>query len=201
MPAIAGTLLAILIGSSGPIGGIAPLIILSGLAVVVAAGDSITLTRQHVVLAAWFGLLLVPPVMAAASVLVLPWLGVDLRVGQPAAAMARFFSESFERRTGSPLAVVAGEPRTAALVALGAPSRPSLFLDAAPSLSPWVSVDALKAKGAILVWPTTDTAGTPPAALKQRFPDLVAEVPRAFERRVQGRLPLLRIGWAMIRPP
>jgi len=28
----------------------------------------------------------------------------------------------------------------------------------------------------------------------------VAEVPRAFERRMQGRLPLLRIGWAVIRP-
>jgi hypothetical protein len=28
----------------------------------------------------------------------------------------------------------------------------------------------------------------------------VPEVPRAFERAVQGRLPLLRIGWALIRP-
>ena len=43
-------------------------------------------------------------------------------------------------------------------------------------------------------------AGTPPAALKERFPDLVPEVPRAFERSVQGQLPLLRIGWALIRP-
>jgi hypothetical protein len=25
-------------------------------------------------------------------------------------------------------------------------------------------------------------------------------VPRAFERGVQGRLPLLRIGWGVIRP-
>ena len=37
-------------------------------------------------------------------------------------------------------------------------------------------------------------------ALKARFPDMVAEVPRSFDRSVQGRLPLLRIGWAMIRP-
>src|SRR6516164_320000 len=200
IPPFAGTLLAVIIGLSGPVGGIAPLIILSGLAVVVASGESITLTRQHVLIAAWFGLLLVPPVMAAASVLVLPWLNVDLRVGQPAGAIARFFSESFQRRTGAPLQIVTGEPRIAALVALAAPSRPSLFFDAAPSLSPWVSLDAVKAKGAILVWPSTDTAGAPPAALKQRFPNLVAEVPRAFERRVQGRLPLLRIGWGVIRP-
>jgi hypothetical protein len=51
-----------------------------------------------------------------------------------------------------------------------------------------------------VVWPTTDTAGTPPPAIKERFPDLVPEVPRAFERSVQGRLPLMRIGWALIRP-
>jgi hypothetical protein len=51
-----------------------------------------------------------------------------------------------------------------------------------------------------VLWPTTDTAGTPPEAIKQDFPDIVPEVPRAFERSVQGRLPLLRIGWALIRP-
>ncbi len=199
-PPFAGTLLSAILGLSGPVGGIAPLIILSGLAVIVAAGDAITLTRQHIVIAAWFGLLLVPPIMAAAAVVVLPWLNIDLRVGQPVQAMAQFFSESFERRTNLPLRIVGGEPRTAALIALGSPRRPSLFLDAAPERSPWVTLDAIKAKGAIVVWPTTGTAGTPPAALTERFPDLVAEVPRAFERRIQGRLPLVRIGWAMSRP-
>jgi hypothetical protein len=34
----------------------------------------------------------------------------------------------------------------------------------------------------------------------ERFPDLVAEVPHGFARPVQGRLPLIRIGWAMRRP-
>jgi hypothetical protein len=48
-------------------------------------------------------------------------------------------------------------------------------------------------------WPRQST-GTPPAALKARFPDMVAEVPRSFDRSVQGRLALLRIGWAVIRP-
>ena len=40
----------------------------------------------------------------------------------------------------------------------------------------------------------------PPPDIKAYFPDLVAEVPRAFERPVQGRLPLLRVGWGVIRP-
>jgi hypothetical protein len=58
----------------------------------------------------------------------------------------------------------------------------------------------VKRKGAIVVWPTTDTAGAPPPDIKARFPALVPEVPRAFARPVQGRLPLLRIGWAIVRP-
>jgi hypothetical protein len=175
-------------------------VILSGLAVVTAAGDGIRFSRQHVVIAAWFGLLVIPPVMAAAALAILPWFNIDLRVAQPAQAMARFFAESFERRIGTPLQIVAGDPRTAALVALGAPSRPSLYLDATPERSPWVSADAVKAKGAVVVWPTTDTAGTPPPGIKEHFPDLVPEVPRAFERSVQGRLALVRIGWGVIRP-
>jgi hypothetical protein len=132
------------------------------------------------------------------AVLGLPWLGIELAVNQPAAAIAHFFADSFQRRIGTPLPVVAGEPRTAALIALGAPSRPSLFFNATPERSPWVNMNALKAKGAIVIWPTDDTAGLPPPAIQQQFPDLVPEVPRAFER--PGRLSLLRLGWALIRP-
>src|SRR5262249_59876450 len=111
------------------------------------------------------------------------------------------FSERFERRTGVPLQIVTGDARTAALVALGAPSRPSLFLSTTPERSPWVTGDAIKSKGAVVVWPTTDTAGTPPTEIKEQFPDLVPEGPRAFERPGQGRLLLLRLGWGGIPPP
>jgi hypothetical protein len=168
--------------------------------VVLAAGDAISLRRQHIVIAAWFGLLLVPAAMAASSAFVLPWLNSDLRIAQPFEAMGLFFSENFERRTGAPLKIVGGHLRTAALVALGAPTRPSVFIDAAPQRSPWVSMDRLRSQGAILLWPTSDTAGTAPPTIAERFPQLVPEVPRVFARRVQGRLPLVRIGWAVIRP-
>jgi hypothetical protein len=200
MPALLATVAGVVVGTPGPVGGIAPLVVLSGLASVIAAGDAIALSHQRVVIAAWFGLLFAPPVLAVLALLFFPWFGIDLAVNQPAAAMASFFADSFQRRVGKELPIVAGDPRTAALVELGAASRPALFLDAQPARSPWVSSRDVTAKGAIVVWPTTDTAGTPPEAIKQRFPDLVPEVPRAFERTVQGRLPLLRIGWALIRP-
>jgi hypothetical protein len=114
--------------------------------------------------------------------------------------MGRFFAESFERRTGQPLAIVTGDPRTAALVALAAPSRPSVLFDAAPERSPWVSAEDIRKKGAIVVWLTGDTTPTPPPDIKTYFPDLVPEVPRTFERPVQGRMPALRVGWGVIRP-
>jgi 4-amino-4-deoxy-L-arabinose transferase-like glycosyltransferase len=199
-PPFLGSLFAVTLGWTGPMGGIAPLVVLSGLAVIVAVGDAIPLTRQHIVIAAWFGLLLVPPVMAACSVFVLPWLNIDLRVAQPFESMGRFFSENFERRTIAPLRIVGGDLRIAALVALGAPSRPSLFIHASSNRSPWITIDKLRSQGAVLVWPTADTAGTAPQGMTERFPQLVAEVPRGFERRVQGRLPPVRIGWAVIRP-
>jgi hypothetical protein len=51
-----------------------------------------------------------------------------------------------------------------------------------------------------VVWRAADTEGTPPPELAQRFPGLVPEVPRAFDWLVNGRQPLLRIGWAIVRP-
>src|SRR3954468_22704522 len=200
-PAFVATLLAVLTESRGPVGGSAPLVVLSGLAVVVAAGDMIRLYRQALSPAVWLGLVIVPPAVIVAATVTLPWTAaVDLEVSKPANAMSQFFTETFRRRTGRPLAVVIGDVRTAGLVALASPDRPSLYIEASSALSPWLSDDDVREKGAIIVWPVSDQGAAPPIALRERFPDMVAEVPRSFERSMQGRLPLLRIGWAMIRP-
>ncbi len=200
-PALLATIGAVLIERPLPIGGAAPLIVLSGLAVVIAAGNSIELYHQRILGFAWAGLLVVPAVFVPLMIIMLPWtIGTDLKIAQPANAMGRFFAESFERRTGQKLAVVTGDPRTAALVALAAPSRPSVFFDADPARSPWVTADDIRKKGAVVLWLATGTTPTPPPDIKIYFPDLVPEVPRAFDRPVQGRLPLLRIGWGVIRP-
>jgi hypothetical protein len=200
VPALAGTIVAVLAGWPAPVGGIAPLVVLSGLAIVLLAGDGIELSHQHIVISAWFGLLLVPPALAVIALYTLPWFGVELNVNKPMRPIAQFFSESFQRRTNTPLAVVAGDPRTAALISLGAPSRPSLFLDATPERSPWVTMEDVRRKGAIVVWPASDTIGAPPPEIRQRFPDITPDQPRVFERPVMGRLPALRYGWAVIRP-
>ena len=200
-PAFVATLLAVLLGGTAPVGGAEPIVVLSGLAVIVAAGDVIRLYRQRAGALVWLGLLVVPPAVIVAATVTLPWTAaVDLEVSKPANAMGQFFTDTFRRRTGKPLAIVVGDARTAGLVAFASPDRPSLYLDASPARAPWLDDEAVRQKGAIVLWTAIDTAGTPPPGLKERFPDLVPEVPRSFDRSVQGRLPLLRIGWAMIRP-
>jgi hypothetical protein len=201
VPALLATLIAVVIGRSLPIGGAAPLVVLSGLAVVMAAGSSIALYHQRVLGFAWVGLLIVPAAFIPLLIVLLPWAaGTDLKIAQPANAMGRFFADSFERRTGKPLAIVTGDPRTAALVALAAPSRPSVFFDFDPGRSPWVTADDIRKKGAVVVWLAADTTPTPPPDIAAYFPDLVPEVPRSFDRPVQGRMSPLRIGWGVIRP-
>ncbi len=201
VPGLLATIVAVVLASALPIGGAAPLVVLSGLALVIAAGDSIELYHQRILGFAWAGLLIVPAIFVPILIVLLPWTaGMDLKVAQPASAMGRFFADNFERRTGQPLAVVTGDPHLAALVALTALSRPSVFFDADPAHSPWVTADDIRKKGAVVVWATADTTPTPPPDIKAYFPDLVAEVPRAFDRPVQGRLPVLWIGWGVIRP-
>jgi hypothetical protein len=201
VPALLATIVAVLFGRALPIGGAAPLVVLSGLAIIIASGDSIALFHQRILGYAWAGLLVVPALFVPVVMVLLPWAArSDLKIEQPANAMGRFFAESFERRTGRPLAVVTGDLGTATLIALAAPSRPSVYFDTDPARSPWVTPDDIRSKGAVVVWLTADTTPTPPPEIKARFPDLIPEVPRTFPRPVQGRLPPLRVGWGVIRP-
>ncbi len=173
---------------------------MSGLAVIVAAGDLIQLRRQRVLRSAWAAAIIAPALAVLAMTLFLPWTASgEVATSLPATAIARFFGDSFERRTNHPLRAVAGDAQLAALISLDA-SRPHLFLDAAPERTPWTTIPKFNETGGVVVWRASDTIGTPPADIAQRFPGLVPEVPRAFERLVNGRQPLLRIGWAIVRP-
>jgi Dolichyl-phosphate-mannose-protein mannosyltransferase len=178
----------------------APLAAMSGLAVIVAAGDRIRIEHQYLIGYAWAAMMILPPVLVALAIMIQPWIfAVDLRVGRPAKEIGQFFAESFQRRTGKPLEIVGGDLPIAALISLAAPTRPSLYLESAPEYLPKVTKREIEEKGAVVVWQAADTAG-PPAEILRQFPDIVAEVPQTFSRRFQGRMPLMRLGWGMIRP-
>jgi 4-amino-4-deoxy-L-arabinose transferase-like glycosyltransferase len=198
-PVLAGTLPSRLLGQSTPLGGSGPLLLLTALAAVVAAGDAVRLHNQRILGRAWMALLLVPPAAVIVASLLLPWtLAVGFQVDRPAAAMGQFFTDTFHRRTGAPLHLVVGDAPLAGLVAFASADRPSLMLPDQPELTPWAGAADVREKGAIVLWPIADLTGAPPAAIRKSFPDLIAEVPRSFERK--GRLPLYRVGWGVIRP-
>jgi hypothetical protein len=145
--------------------------------------------------------MVLPPILVAFAIVLQPWiLAADLSVGQPAAQMGQFFSDNFARRTGRPLPIVAGDTSLASLVALGASSRPRLYLESAPADRPRVTKEDIAEMGAVILWRAVDSAGRPPPDIERQFPELAVEVPRAFVRQYQGRMPLMRIGWGMIRP-
>lgn len=183
------------------IGGDGVALLLVGLAAVIAAGDLIALRRQHFLRTVWLVIMAAPAVVILGVTFIQPWIGSnEVRTSLPASDIGRFFGENFERRTGRPLAAVAGDPHLAALIGFAARSRPHVMFDGTPEQTPWITPQRFAENGGVVVWRAADTAGTPPEGIRERFPGLVAEVPRSFERLVKGRQSLVRIGWAIVRP-
>jgi hypothetical protein len=199
-PALIGSLISGLFNLDRVAGGAGIALLMSGLAVIVTAGDLMQVRRQRVLRPAWAAAVIAPALAVLAMTLFLPWTASgEVATSLPATAIAHFFGDSFERRTNRPLRAVAGDAQLAALISLGA-GRPHLLLDATPERTPWLNLAKFNESGGVVVWRASDTIGTPPPDIAQRFPGLVPEVPRAFERLVNGRQPLLRIGWAIVRP-
>jgi hypothetical protein len=199
-PALGAVLISGLFGLDHVVGGAGVMLLMSGLAVIVAAGDLIAMRRQRVLRTVWAAAVAAPAAAIVVGTLFLPWTGSrEIATSMPARAIADFFDESFARRTNQRLRAVAGETQLAGLIALHS-GRPHLFIDAAPQRTPWVTAARFGETGGVVVWRASDTAGTPPPEIVKRFPGLVPEVPRAFEWLVNGRQPLLRIGWAIVRP-
>ena len=45
-----------------------------------------------------------------------------------------------------------GDARTAGLVAYTSPDRPSLYVDGSPERAPWIGDEAVRQKGAVILW-------------------------------------------------
>jgi hypothetical protein len=199
-PALAGSLIAGLFDLDRVVGGAGVALLLTGLAVIVTSGDLVQLRGQRLLRSVWAAAIAAPALAIFASAIFLPWIGSgEASTSLPAKAIARFFGDSFERRTNQRLRAVAGDAQIASLVSLDS-GRPHLFLDQTPERTPWLTPEKFSQTGGVVVWRASDTDGTPPADIAQRFPGLVPEVPRAFDWLVNGRQPLLRIGWAIVRP-
>ena len=113
---------------------------------------------------------------------------------------AAFLRRHFQRRTGKPLAYVTGDPRIAPLVALAAPSRPHVYFAWAPQRSPGQAAadvrDAGRHSGLAGGRQHRHAAGDAQGAIPRYGAGSAALV----SARGAGLLPLIRLGWAMLRP-
>ena len=164
------------------------------------AGDLIELRQQHILRAVWSGAIIAPVIAVLAGTVFLPWTtGTEVATSLPARAIGQFFGDNFQRCTNQRLRAITGDDQLASLIALDS-SRPHVLFDATPKRTPWLSREKFNQTGGIVVWRAADTAGTPPPDIIKHFPGLVPEVPQTFDRLVNCRVPILRIGWAIVRP-
>lgn len=182
-------------------GGEGVALMLIGLLAVILGGDLIYLRRQQVLRTIWLVAIAAPVILALGAVLVQPWIGdTEVQTSLPARTMGKFFADNYRLRTDRPLPAVAGDPQIATLIGLGAPSRPQVLFSGSGSKTPWIDAATVNSGGGLVVWRAHDTVGAPPEDIARMFPGLVAEVPRTFDRLIEGRLEPLRIGWGVVRP-
>lgn len=179
----------------------APLLLYSGLLVVVLAGNTIRLCRQHLASMVALILLVLPPMLMVSVDFALPWLGhFGLAANWPAEPAARAMTTIFRTRTGKPLAIVIGRPLLASEIALASADRPEVFPDGDPELAPWIAADALRAQGGVVFWPVTGGNAAPPAPLAARLPAFIPEAPLTLPWHRGGGLDPVTLGWGIIPP-
>jgi 4-amino-4-deoxy-L-arabinose transferase-like glycosyltransferase len=202
VPPVLFSLAAPFFGLDDVAGGAGLSLLLTGLVAVIAGRDLIYLRRQHVLRTIWLLAIAAPVIVVIVTTVLQPWSSrEEVATTLPSRVMGKFFADNYRLRANVPLSAVAGDPQLTTLLGMAAPSRPHVLFDRTYGETPWFDLQKFKALGGLVVWRAADTIGAPPPDIAARFPGLVPEVPRIFNRLVDGRLDPLRIGWAVVRPP
>jgi len=201
LPGLLALIAAFLLGGKYPAVAAAPLVLYSGLLVVVLAGDALRVHRQRLVAFAALTLLFLPPALELATAFAAPWFGNTGRATNwPASEIARYITDVYRTRTGRPLEYVVGDATTASAAALASRDRPHVFIDADPERASWADRAKIEADGAVVIWGIRGANAAPPAALAANLPPLVSEAPLTLRWMRPGNLDLVRFGWAIIPP-
>ena len=175
-----------------------PLWLFLGLWLVMTAERALTLARLGRILITWAIVFACLAIAFIANYDVLPRFDHRYRaVFFPGAALARDVTQGWHAKTGQPLRYVIGTMWDGGNVAHYSPDQPRVLVDGEPQRAPWIDLNDLKARGAVVVWTDGD--------LKTLPPQYRAVAPNA---QVQPVLPLhyrhagnaLYAGWAIVPP-
>jgi hypothetical protein len=201
VPPLLALLTAFLAGGRYPASAAAPLVLYSGLLIIVLSGDALRMHRQRMVAVAGLTLLFLPPALELATAYASPFFGSTGRASTwPAPEAARYVPNVYLTRTGQPLQFIAGDKLTARAIALASRDRPRVFIDANSVVAPWADRAKFETQGGIVVWRIRGADAEPPPALAANLPPLVAESPLTLRWLRSGNLDFVRLGWAIVPP-
>jgi 4-amino-4-deoxy-L-arabinose transferase-like glycosyltransferase len=121
-------------------------------------------------------------------------------VNWPQAEIAARMQANWAKATTAPLRIVIGDSEPAGLVALNAPTVPSLVIDGDLAISPWVTQQRIDEQGALVVW--QQRAGS----AESRLPDVAAFAAglpirnETFAWPRKTKVAPLQLGYAIILP-
>ncbi len=115
----------------------------------------------------------------------------------PGDKLGAVLTQRFHDATGGPLRYVIGSMWDAGNLAHYSPDQPQVLIDGLPRRAPWIDLDDLRAKGAVVVWTDGDRANLP-----EQFAGIAsdAEVGEPFTLAMRRGSGAVRVGWAIVKP-
>jgi len=115
----------------------------------------------------------------------------------PGEALAREITKRYRAVTGDAPVYVIGSMWDGGNIAHYAPSHPRVLIDGKPERAPWIDLNDLAARGAVIVWTNADTDAVPPP-YRTVAPDAAVQPSFVLPyRRGPGGV---EIGWAILLP-
>ena len=174
-----------------------PLWLFLGLWIVMIAAPELNAERVNCVVAAWAFVFVVFAMAFVVNYSVLPLLDHRYRaVFYPGDKLAATLTQRFHAVTGQKLSYVIGSMWDGGNLAHYSADQPHVLIDGRPRRAPWISMNDLHAKGAVLVWTESDAKVLPPlfAAIAPG-----AEVGKPFDLPMRRGLGTAQVGWAIRR--
>ncbi|HEU4661277.1 MAG TPA: glycosyltransferase family 39 protein [Pseudolabrys sp.] len=115
----------------------------------------------------------------------------------PGEALAQAIGERYRAATGKPVAYVISKMYVGGNIEHYAPSHPRVLIDGKPQRAPWISLDDLRKRGAVVVWVGGDL---------HKLPAEFNAIAKGAEVQPPLHLPYRRgsgatdIGWAILKP-
>ena len=175
-----------------------PLWLFLGLWIVMAVGAVLDADRIKRVVAAWGFVFAVFVLVFLVNYSVLPSIDHRYRaVFYPGDELAAALTERFHAATGHKLRYVIGSMWDGGNLAHYSPDQPQVLIDGLPQRAPWIDLNDLRAKGAVVVWTKGDTERLPPqfAAIAGS-----AAVGTPFTLPPRRGDSVLHVGWAVLPP-